>query len=61
MRNYIENLKDKMVRSWGFEHPATIRFFKWCEDWEDVDNHAAANLEFLNCNCEAINELLQLP
>ena len=30
-----ENLIDRMIRIYGFEHPIVIRFTKLCERWED--------------------------
>ena len=32
-----ENLIDRMIRIYGFEHPAVIRFTKLCERWEDTE------------------------
>lgn len=32
-----ENLIDRMIRIYGFEHPAVIRFAKLCERWEDTE------------------------
>ena len=27
----IKEMQDKVIRTWGFEHPATIYFFETCE------------------------------
>ena len=27
----IKEMQDKVIRTWGFEHPATIYFFECCE------------------------------
>ena len=31
-----ENLLDRMIKIYGFEHPIVIRFAKQCERWEDT-------------------------
>ena len=32
-----ENLIDRMIRIYGFEHPAVIHFTELCERWEDTE------------------------
>ena len=31
-----ENLLDRMIKIYGFEHPIVIKFAKQCERWEDT-------------------------
>lgn len=31
-----ENLLDRMIKIYGFEHPIVITFAKQCERWEDT-------------------------
>lgn len=35
---------DRLIRIYGFEHPAVIRFCALCEEWEENDwnDHALA-------------------
>ena len=32
----IKEMQDKVIRAWGFEHPATIYFFRKCERTNDL-------------------------
>ena len=31
----IKEMQDKVIRTWGFEHPATLYFFGECERTND--------------------------
>ncbi len=33
----INEMKNNVIRAWGFEHPATIYFFEECERTNDRD------------------------
>ena len=36
MNTMRKNLIDRMVKIYGFEHPAVIHFTEQCERWEDT-------------------------
>ena len=36
MNTMRKNLIDRMIRIYGFEHPAVIHFTELCERWEDT-------------------------
>ena len=35
MSSFRENLIDRMIRLYGFEHKLVIEFVKMCEEWEE--------------------------
>ena len=37
MSTMRKNLIDRMVKIYGFEHPAVIHFTEQCERWEDTE------------------------
>lgn len=37
MTNFREELVDRMIALYGFEHELTVKFATLCEEWEDTE------------------------
>ena len=48
-------MKDYMVKNFGFENPYTIKFFAYCEGKHTLP---AANLFFQTCRLDAEQEMV---
>lgn len=47
-----EQLLDRMIRMYGFEHPIVIDFARMCEEWSPTENNDKALEILVKCHEE---------